>query len=905
MAEETILIIEDEYDIASMMDELVREQGYQPVVAHDGLSGLDLALQERPDLILLDLRLPEISGVDLLSQLHDHELNIPVVVVTAWGSEELALHALRMGVKDYVKKPFSAAELLEAVEKALQEVRLRRENAQLIQSLRASRDKVADRSADLKTVLNRLVRLQRMALGLGALTAGADLRDVFKRLTEHAATLLEVQRTAVLLFDPQRQELVCQEPAFGFPPDVISQYRVPLSIESPIWEAWDKGQSLIANDLAESPLVDALGLRRQVSGNGVRSTMFSVLRMGGRSFGLFQVSDKLDGTDFTPDDLRVLEIFAAQSAIAIENARLFTSEKRRASEMETLVEISQYVTEAVTDRPKALLEHIARGTCKVLDADSAMVFPLASGEPDAYDVTNTASFGTLLPLEPTREVPASDPLHLIRECNPLVCDDITRDQPDLQKHSPFQQEFVRSFVGILLEADEAELGVLYVNYRTAHQFEDHELTTVRLIAHQAALAIAKSRLFQALNRDLSNTNAELKRKLRELEALQKIGYAISSALEIDKVFDGVLQGAMSITGASNSTILMQDEESNAPIAYLRRDGQTFVKKIDPRAAVTALTNASDQRASEAATERRPWLSVYRLLAPDARSCVSVPITGQSERKRLGFLAVGSPEAAKFGPDDIRSLEVLASQTAIALLNARIMDTVHSYQERQLEAERIATMADVAGNMVHRINNTVGAIRPLIQQIEIKMDRGTLDDVYLRDKLESIRLSADRALEMASQIRQPFHTVPLQPIDVNESIAAAWADLRTPVGVKAKFDYNANLPPVKATPQLDEVFRNLMKNALDAMAETGGFLFVRSKQLDDQRVEVVVQDTGPGIPSEMRDRIFQMGTTTKPGGTGFGLWWSRTFLRRLGGDLLLESQGGRGCVFQVLLPIGQQ
>jgi signal transduction histidine kinase len=251
------------------------------------------------------------------------------------------------------------------------------------------------------------------------------------------------------------------------------------------------------------------------------------------------------------------------------------------------------------------------------------------------------------------------------------------------------------------------------------------------------------------------------------------------------------------------------------------------------------------------------------------------------------------------------LETLANQVAIVVQNTHYMEAVRTYQEQQVEAERIAAIADVAGNMVHRINNAVGAIRPLIQQVEMKLDQQGLEEDYLREKLQRIKKSADQTLEVARQIRRPFQWVALQPIDVNESIAAAWADLKTPVGVKVSIKYDETLPPVTATRQLDEVFRNLMKNALDAMAQDGGVLVVRNRLLNDRWVEVIVGDTGPGIAPEIRDKIFHMGTTTKAGGTGFGLWWSRTFLRRLGGDMILEERDGRGCVFKVILPVSEE
>jgi Nif-specific regulatory protein len=195
------------------------------------------------------------------------------------------------------------------------------DNARLYQNLRDSRDQLAQRSADLKKVLKKLVRLQRIALALGTLTIGADLRDAYKRLTEYAAMLLEVKRSAILLFYPERRELICQEPAFGMTPDIVRGYRIPLGPDSPIWDAWENGQSLVINDLASSPLLEALRLTDQTKHGDVRSTMFSTMRIGGRSIGLFQVSDKQDGSDFSVDDERILEIFASQSAIAIENAR--------------------------------------------------------------------------------------------------------------------------------------------------------------------------------------------------------------------------------------------------------------------------------------------------------------------------------------------------------------------------------------------------------------------------------------------------------------------------------------------------------------------------------------------------------------------------------------------------------
>jgi GAF domain-containing protein/CheY-like chemotaxis protein/anti-sigma regulatory factor (Ser/Thr protein kinase) len=894
MAGEKILIIEDEQDIAMMVDTLMKECGYRTVIARDGLSGLDLALQERPDLILLDLRLPQMSGVQLLYRLHEQQVNTSVVVVTAWGSEELAVQALRMGVKDYIKKPFSLNELLEVVERALEEGRLRRERDSLTKQLLVSNEQ-------LKQRVRQITSLYEVGQ---ALASTLDLDELLNVILQEACRVLEVDVASIMLLDEQTGELVFRSGTGGMAERLVNLRLAPGQGVAG-WVA-QHGEPLLVRHAPSDPRFDPAF--DQITGFTTESILCVPLILKGRMIGVVEVLNKPQA-GFTEDDLAMLRSLATSAAVAIENTQLFTREKRRASEMETLVEIAHAVTRAVTEDSRALLERIARGACEVLHADCALVYPFVV-EPDTDDVSKVVTFGTLHPLELSHQMPTGDSVRLIRKRRLSVCEDIARDQPALLQDPFFEQESIQAFVSVLLEADEEELGVLYVSFRAPRRFKERELTAVRLIAHQAALAIAKSRLFETLNRDVLQTNVDLRRKVQELEELQTINNMISSTLEIDKVLDGILRGVMSITGAPYANILMTDEGNGAIISHMRREGRTFTQRIDPKQTVIIPSIAEKERSTIVQDMTEPpvgetsWSRIYRQLIPGARSFLYTPIMSGGEQERIGLLGIGSPQVGEFGPDDRRLLEALANQAAIAIQNARYLQAVRVYQEQQVEAERIAAIADVAANMVHRINNTVGAIRPLIQQIEMKLERDQLDEDYLYEKLQRIRENANHTLEVARQIQRPFQLVPLQPIDVNESIAAAWADLKTPVGVKVSIEYGQDLPPVKATRQLDEVFRNLMKNALDAMAQEGGLLLVRSRRLDDRLVAVMVKDTGPGIPPEIRDKIFRMGTTTKPGGMGYGLWWSRMFLRRLGGDMVLESQEGRGCMFTVTLPISE-
>jgi GAF domain-containing protein len=124
----------------------------------------------------------------------------------------------------------------------------------------------------------------------------------------------------------------------------------------------------------------------------------------------------------------------------------------------------------------------------------------------------------------------------------------------------------------------------------------------------------------------------------------------------------------------------------------------------------------------------------------------------NKNERIGILAIGSPEPTKFGPDDLRLLEALANQAAVANQNARYAQAANLTQDRRSAAGAAAAQVGTDGSLVHRINYTVGAIPALIQQIELGLEQGTLETSVLREKLRGIRDGADLALEMLQQIR---------------------------------------------------------------------------------------------------------------------------------------------------------
>jgi DNA-binding response OmpR family regulator len=130
---QTILIVEDEADLARGLEINLRREGYEVLKAGTGDQGLQFALQEKPDLILLDVMLPGINGLDLCRLLRQRGFESPIIILTARGEEIDRVLGLELGADDYVAKPFGLRELIARIR-----VQLRRPKAPASPSVSSS-----------------------------------------------------------------------------------------------------------------------------------------------------------------------------------------------------------------------------------------------------------------------------------------------------------------------------------------------------------------------------------------------------------------------------------------------------------------------------------------------------------------------------------------------------------------------------------------------------------------------------------------------------------------------------------------------------------------------------------------------------------------------------------------------
>jgi two-component system, OmpR family, alkaline phosphatase synthesis response regulator PhoP len=115
----TILIIEDEHPIATLLSYNLKQAGYETLVANDGKEGYEMALSEKPDLIVLDLMLPSMDGVEVCKSLRQQKLDTPIIMLTAKDDELDKVLGLELGADDYMTKPFSPREVVARIKAVL------------------------------------------------------------------------------------------------------------------------------------------------------------------------------------------------------------------------------------------------------------------------------------------------------------------------------------------------------------------------------------------------------------------------------------------------------------------------------------------------------------------------------------------------------------------------------------------------------------------------------------------------------------------------------------------------------------------------------------------------------------------------------------------------------------------
>ena len=190
MSRPRALIVDDEKLIRWSLEQKLGEAGFEVVSAQTGEEALSRFEEERTDVVLLDIRLPGMNGIDVLTHLREREPSTPVVMVTACDSAELAIQAFKQGAADYVIKPFDLSELLVVVQRALEAGRLRREVSRFRQRQRErfAFDRIVGESAEMRAVVETCGKVAASDAGTVFLTGESGTgKDLVARAIHYAS----------------------------------------------------------------------------------------------------------------------------------------------------------------------------------------------------------------------------------------------------------------------------------------------------------------------------------------------------------------------------------------------------------------------------------------------------------------------------------------------------------------------------------------------------------------------------------------------------------------------------------------------------------------------------------------------------------------------------------------------
>jgi PAS domain S-box-containing protein len=262
------------------------------------------------------------------------------------------------------------------------------------------------------------------------------------------------------------------------------------------------------------------------------------------------------------------------------------------------------------------------------------------------------------------------------------------------------------------------------------------------------------------------------------------------------------------------------------------------------------------------------------------------------------------------PAQVLCLPVLENKVVKSIvLILRDLSQSEKIREHSQQLEQRAFLGEVSAIFAHEVRNPINSISTGLQLIGLKME----PDAPYADLVNRLQNDCTRLTHLVKSTLTFSKPVEyqIQPVDLTEmipSILDRWGPRMTRLSIEYNFSSPAGRLLVKADPRaIEQVFVNLISNAIQAMEETGGTLNIKMNPADPQtnppQCEIMIADSGPGIPDDVIGHIFEPFLTTKSSGTGLGLAITKRIVTAHEGNIFIESYPG-GSMFRVLLPLVQ-
>jgi signal transduction histidine kinase len=402
----------------------------------------------------------------------------------------------------------------------------------------------------------------------------------------------------------------------------------------------------------------------------------------------------------------------------------------------------------------------------------------------------------------------------------------------------------------------------------------------------------------------SSATGPASRARDEIDALLRISRALSGKLELPRVLGAVLGIVGELLGSEGESVLVIDPESGGMRFYVAEGPGAEAARQIPLPPGTGICGHCARTGeplivNDAQNDPRLYRPVDAATHLVTRNVLCVPI--RSDQRLWGVLElINKRDDADFDQRDLRIAEVVATQTGLAMENARLHD-------QAVQRERLAAIGTAVSGLAHCIKNILNGIRSgsaVIDRAATRSDFGRVLEGWSTVRRNNDMLD-NLVLDMLALARDSRpHPIATDVNELTRQVCGLLADR----AAEREIDLLAIDCPALEEVTIDPThfyrcLLNLVSNAVEAVDDAGHVRVRVHRGAGRERFTVSVADDGPGISPENQQKLFQEFFTTKGGkGTGLGLPVTAKLIREQGGRLTFHSVPGRGARFVFALPI---
>lgn len=856
--ERQVLVIAGDYEIVLQVRQALRGRGFTVQTAYSHRDAVYALQQGQHDLVIVDAAMCDrYSGEQTLAMVAASSLRRPIVALALNGSTPKLPDGLEI-IVDSLDETVVRRGVMQA---------LKMPELQLVELSKVQSEPMLRGDTQASEEMQTLLALGR------SLTEVLNLSEVLNRVVEAARRLTDAEEGMILLPDKDTGQLWLRAKV-GIDVDVARNFRVKTD-DTIAGAVFNSGRPI---------LIGEQGPQKVKTEYFVNSLLYVPILLHGKSIGVLGVNNKHKHDVFDIHQQDLLSNLALYAAIAIENARIHEESIRQARELKALVDASHVINSSVVlDRT---LPNICEQFVRVLNVSYSEIFDWDSESKQLHSLARYYSALWRPGFEPRISLSSRPALmRALAQNQPLLF--TRRDGSGTGETKALQDLGALLFVPIITTS--TAIGAIYLYY----------VRPLESMPAEEAIHRAQRLALQCLVQLAENT-------VHNTAPLFRIAEDINRLLGADWCDIGMMspeRDQLQLRMAVGRGVWLSPP-------YPTLEGDRFPHLS---AAMEHQSPFQYQLESESLQDsQRDFLSAVR-----GRSVLGVPLVSRGKTTGLA-LFVDTQRSTAFGVHEIDLARAMTGHAATALENSRLVHDLEASlrelretQGRLVQAARLSAMGELAAAVAHQVNNPLTTI---VLDAELMLLNETPNSARY-EALAAIMRAGKRAASVVRRlltaVRSTDTDAPMQPIDVVatvvEVIALVKAHIeRDRVRLVEKLP-DRPLPPVFATPgHLDDVWLNLLLNAHDALqGREGAELGIEvAYNKQEESIDVIVWDNGPGIPANIVDEIFKPFFTTKPvgEGTGLGLHICRQVVERCGGSIDVRSAPEQGTRFLVRLPV---